>query len=172
MRMPSGLHSFFDWLLHTLHWGDVPAYLSAVIAIVFGFLSWRSSRKSKEEREAAEHAMEIAKQHADAAKRSANVDETQLGMAQAQAEAAEQRPWRIDPTITPNSYRLLNTTPTAKYFVTITGAVRTQSATTVPGGGEFTFERQIGVFGQRDVTVHWHRTNDPNDKEYVQEGQV
>lgn len=82
--------------MHSVHMGDLPAWLAALISVVFGVLSWRSSRRSKTERESAERATAAAERYAVAAERSAAVGENQLELAQKNADAADRYPWHIE----------------------------------------------------------------------------
>lgn len=151
--MPDWVHS----LLHSLslHWGDVvPAWLAVVLASVFGWLSWRSSRRSaaaeRQSRDAeskareqadrattaAEAAAAAADRSAAAAERSAIAHETQAQLAQDQADGAERFPWRINRHGS-QDFRLVNLTTTRKYDVAITGEPVRGSASGVfrPGYG-------------------------------------
>jgi hypothetical protein len=113
--VPHWVHSLLHWL--SVHWGDVvPAWLAVIVAGVFGWLSWRSSRRSSaSEREsraaedearqqadradrataAAEIAATAADRSAAAAERWASAHEAQTALLQAAADAAEQAPWRL-----------------------------------------------------------------------------
>jgi hypothetical protein len=93
--MPHWLPSLFHWL----HWGDVPAYLGAAISALFGFLSWRSSRRSKaaelEAEQQAERAIKAAEdaaaaqeQTAEETKRLATAQERQTHLAEQQARGS------------------------------------------------------------------------------------
>jgi hypothetical protein len=153
--VPHWVHSLLHWL--SVHWGDVvPAWLAVIVAGVFGWLSWRSSRRSSaSEREsraaedearqqadradrataAAEIAATAADRSAAAAERWASAHEAQTALLQAAADAAEQAPWRL---VRPDrqDFRLVNDTNTRKYEVDVTGEpVRGGTKTFRAGGG-------------------------------------
>jgi hypothetical protein len=111
-----------------VQWGTLPAWVAAGLSLIFGILSWLSSRKSKAERDEAtaqadraERAADAAKRQADAADRSAAAVEAQERRdAEATAEA-EADPWDLAPIPgDPNCY-LINTSKTAKYDITVNG---------------------------------------------------
>jgi hypothetical protein len=135
--VPHWVHALLHWL--SLHWGDVmPAWLAVIVAAVFGWQSWRSSRRSaaaeresraaeREARQQADPAITAAGNAADAAdrslaapERSATTHETQAQLAQDQADAAERFPWRIERRVG-QDFRLINLTSTRKYDVGVTG---------------------------------------------------
>jgi hypothetical protein len=149
------VHSLLHWL--SLHWGDVvPAWLAVIVAAVFGWLSWLSSKASKTAKgeaetarneaekqaeraeratTAAEDAAAAAGRAADAAERSASAHETQAQLAQDQAEEAQRFPWDIERR-GEQDFRLINLTKTRKYNVAVTGEpARRPSGVFRPGGG-------------------------------------
>lgn len=114
--------------VRVVEWGTLPAWVAAGLSLIFGILSWLSSRKSKAEgdeataqAERAERAADAAQRRADAAERSADTAEAQERReAEATAEA-EADPWDLAPIRgSPNCY-LINTTNTAKYDITVNG---------------------------------------------------
>lgn len=153
--MPHWVHALFHWL--SLHWGDVvPAWLAVILAGLFGWESWCSSRrsaaaergsktaedaaKSLAERadraaKAAEDAAAAAARSAAAEERSAAAHETQAQLAQNQADAEEQAPWRVSRPGN-QDFRLVNLTPTRKYDVAVTGEPAGRAPGMFrPGGG-------------------------------------
>lgn len=177
---------------HLIHWGDASAYLGIVVTATFGFLSWRSSQRSKKsvveakaeadraERatKAAEDAAESSRRSADASERSAlagersaTAGETQARLLQSQADAAEQKPWRVERR-GGMDFRLVNRIATAKYEVVVNGEpARTPPGVFRPGGGRAnqfevvdgheTVELDLFVAAQtmdRAVTVSWRPT--------------
>ena len=166
------------WL--SLHWGDVPAWLAVIVAAVFGWQSWRSSRRSaaaeREARQQADRATKAAEDAAAAAdrsaaaeERSATAHETQAQLAQDQADAAERFPWNVTRP-GGQDFRLVNLTNTRKYDVDVTGEpVRGKHAGVFrpgAGGGNYfdvvdgreTKELDLFVALQtvdRSVTVSW-----------------
>lgn len=162
--MPHWVHAFVHWLslhcihpfLHwlSLHWGDVlPTWLGVILAAVFGWQSWCSSRRSaaaegrsreaeEEAREqadratkAAEDAVAAAERSAAAEERSATAQETQARLAQDQATADEQAPWRVT-RHGQMDFRLVNRTKTRKYEVVVNGEpARTPPGVFRPGSG-------------------------------------
>lgn len=111
-----------------MQWGTVPAWVAAGLSLTFGILSWRSSRKSREERDEAkrqadraERAAGAAERQADAAERSAAAVETQQQREAEETEAAEVDPWLLEPIPGGPDCYLINRTKTPKYGVTATG---------------------------------------------------
>jgi hypothetical protein len=101
--VPHWLHSLLhglDSLRHSLHWGDVPAYLSAAVAIVFGILSLRSSRRSKAAERASKDQADRATKAAEdavAAQNKIAAEIRRLGDDSArQREDEERAPRRVD----------------------------------------------------------------------------
>lgn len=190
--MPLALLFVLHWL--SLHWGDVvPAWVAVIVAAVFGWLSWRSSRRSKaSEREArqqadraataAENAAAAADRSATAAERSAAAHETQTALLQDAADAAERAPWRIERLGDSMDFRLVNLTKTRKYEVGVTGepAGRPPGVFRAGGGGgnrfDFvdgreTVELDLFVAMQtldRRVTVSWRPTPDHTGEAWTQ----
>jgi hypothetical protein len=118
--------------LHSLHFGDVPAYLSAAIAVFFGIVSWRASRRSKQAEadakdqatlavEAAQDAAAAQRQIAEDTRRFATAQETHTALLQDAAEQAERFRWVIHREGDSVDFRLLNLTNTRKYQVVVTG---------------------------------------------------
>lgn len=128
--VPHWLHSLFHWL--TLHWGDaVPAWLAVIVAAAFGYLSWRSSRRSKDaERtateqaklaiKAAEEATAAQKQIAEDTTRFADATVRHTELVQEAATAAERYPWQIQRRDSAD-WLLHCRTDTTKYDVTLSG---------------------------------------------------
>jgi hypothetical protein len=133
---------------HLIHWGDASAYIGIAVTAFFGYLSWRSSRKSKTAKneaetargaaqaaeaeakaqaERAERATKAAEEAAAAAgqavvelQRSATAQEAHTALLQDQADAAERFPWDIR-HMGGLDFRLVNRTNTRKYEVVVTG---------------------------------------------------
>jgi hypothetical protein len=168
------LHS--HW--HSVHWGDASAYIGIVVTAFFGFLSWRSSRRSKTAKdeaetakgeakaaeaeakaqaERAERATKAAEEAAAAAgqavvelRRSATAQETHTALLQDAAEQAERFPWDIIRMGDSMDFRLVNLTNARKYEVVVTGEpVQTgRSGVFRPGGGG---SNQFDVVDGRDT---------------------
>jgi hypothetical protein len=178
------VHSLVHWL--SLHWGDVvPAWLAIILAAVFGWLSWRSSRRSKaSEREArqqadrattaAEDAAAAADRAAAATERSATAHEAQTALLQGAADAAERAPWRIERRDSAD-WRLVNLTNTRKYNVDVTGEpVRRPRGAALHFDvvdGRERVELDLFVAWQtrdRRVTVSWRPTADHTGDPWTQ----
>jgi type II secretory pathway pseudopilin PulG len=90
--------------------GNVPAWIAAGISAAFGFLSWRSSRRSKKAQEAADKAaanvLAAQREIAAGTKRLADATEREW-------EAADEKPWTIERNNL--GARLRNLTATPKY---------------------------------------------------------
>jgi hypothetical protein len=182
--VPHWVHPLLRWL--SLHWGDVvPAWLAVIVAAVFGWLSWRSSRQARTARDearaqadrsttAAVDAAAAAKRSAAAEERSAIAQETQAQLAQVHADAAERFPWHI---VRPehSDFRLVNTTSTHKYDVDVRG----QPVRRRPGealhfdvvDGRETVELDLFVAAQttdRSVTVSWRPSPDHTGDPWTQ----
>jgi Flp pilus assembly protein TadB len=151
-----------------VQWGNVPAWVAALISLIFGFLSWRSSRKSKAERdeatkqaERAERAAGAAERQANAAERSATAAELQQQRETEETEAAEVDPWRLESIPgSPNCY-LINTTKTAKYNVTVSGfKVRSTQFRLVGPGNREEFSVMRIWHPDDSVEVKWQGDQD------------
>jgi len=170
----------FDWL----DCGDVPAWLAAVISVIFGVLSWRSSRKSKAEREqaeratlaaeqhaaAAERATQAAERHASAAERSAAADEKQLELAQKDADAAERYPWYVERRGS-GDFLLHSRTDTPKYSVDVTGDpadAEENHFDVVHGRGPVAVDMFITAQSEDTIVVSWHPTPDHAGEAWTQ----
>lgn len=179
--------------LRSLHYGDVPAYLSTAVAIVFGTLGWWSSRRSKKAEkaatnqavkatEAAQDAAAAQRQIAEDTRRFATAQETHTALLQDAAEQAERFPWVIHRQGDSMDFRLLNLTNTRKYQVVVTGepAGRPAGVFRMGGGGDNQFdfvdgretvELDLFVAAQtidRSVTVSWHPTQDHTGEPWTQ----
>lgn len=190
--MPHWVHSLLHWL--SLHWGDVvPAWVGVIVAAVFGWLSWRSSRRSKAaEREsraakdearqqadradrataAAENAAAAADRSAAAAERWASAHEVQTALLQAAADAAERAPWRL---VRPGDqdFRLVNLTNNPKYEVGVTGeparGMGTNGFDVVDGRETVELDLFVALQTQdRRVTVSWRPTPDHTGDPWTQ----
>lgn len=159
--------------MQVVQWGTIPAWVAAVISLIFGFVSWRSSRKSKAERDGAKKQADRAERAADAAERQADAAERSAAAAEAQqrreakaAEEAEADPWQLDPIPgDPNCY-LTNMTATPKYGVTVTG-LKIHNAPArfdVIGPGKRK-ELSIMRIGHPDdsVEIAWYQQQDHSD---------
>jgi len=143
--------------VRVVQWGNVPAWVAAEISLIFGILSWRSSRKSKSERDEATRQAERAERAAGAAERQAEAAERSAATAEAQerreieeAEAAE-----ADPT------------KTAKYDVTVQGfKIDDGPARFDMTGPNKHVELSIMRIHHPDdpVEVTWHRQQNLSDK--------
>ena len=178
---------------HLVHWGDASAYIGIVVTAVFGFLAWRSSRRSKaaehEARnqadratEAAEDAAAAADRSAAAAERSAAAHEAHTALLQDAAEQVERFPWDIKRQGDSMDFRLVNLTNTRKYEVVVTGepAGRPAGVFRPGGGGGNRFDvvdgRQrveLDLFValqtvDRTVTVSWRPTRDHTGEPWTQ----
>ena len=98
---------------HSLQWGDVAAWSAVIVSVVFGVLSYLSSRKSKAERiqakaeaDRAERAVKAAEEASTSAKRTAEALEAQVALATGQVEAEELKPWGLEPVIGSDSTTL------------------------------------------------------------------
>ena len=168
-------------VLHWLHWGDVPAYLGIVVTAAFGFLSWRSSRRSKAAEgtareqanratKAAEDAVAAANRSAAAAERSATADETQARLAQDQADAAQQYPWFIEKGGS-TGFLLHSRTDTPKYNVTLSGDPADgcdNHFDVVHGRGPVALDLFITLNTEDKVVVSWHPTPDYTGEAWTQ----
>lgn len=156
-----------------MQWGTVPAWAAAVISLIFGILSWRSSRKSKAERDEAKRQADRAERAAGAAERQADAAERSAAAAEApqrrEAEAADEAetdPWQLDPIPGDPDCYLTNTTKTPKYGVTVTGFKihnkPVQFDVIGPGKRK---ELSIMRIGHPDDTLEitWYRTPDHSD---------
>jgi len=159
--------------VRVVQWGAVPAWVAAGISLVFGILSWRSSRKSKSERdeatrqaERAERAAGAAERQADAAQRSAATDEAQERRETEQAEAAEADPWQLAPIRGHDDCHLINMTRTPKYRVTVSGFKIDDSPARFDmiGPGKRVELSITRILHPDDsVEVTWHRRHDLSD---------
>jgi hypothetical protein len=182
--VPPWVCSLLHWL--SLHWGDVvPAWLAVIVAGVFGWLSWRSSRRSataergaKQQADrattAAENAAAAADRSAQAAERSATAHETHTALLQEAADAAERAPWEIERRDSAD-WRLINLTNTRKYDVDVTGEpVRRPKGTAIHFDyvdPRETVELDLFVALQtrdRRVTVSWRPTPDHTGDPWTQ----
>ncbi len=180
--MPDSLQSLSHWL--SLHWGDVvPAWLAVIVAAVFGWLSWCSSRRSaaaeresraaeREARQQADRATTAAENAAAAAERLASAHEAQTALLQDAADAAERAPWRIERR-GGQDFRLANLTKTRKYDVGVTGEPARTGGNNhfhVVDGRE-TVELDLFLAMQtidRRVTVSWRPTPDHTGNAWTQ----
>jgi hypothetical protein len=159
--------------LHSLNWGDVPAWVAAVVAVIFGVLSWRSARKSKAERKQAERATKAAERYAAAAERSAAVEEKQLELAQKDADAAERYPWYIERR-SDGDFLLHTRTDTPKYNVDVTGdpANAAEDGSNhfeiVHGRSPVALDLYITAQSDDTVVVSWHPTPDHTGEAWTQ----
>lgn len=177
--MPDWVHSLLHWL--SLHWGDVvPMWLAVIVAAFFGWLSWRSSVRSKAaEREAkaaeaeakkqaeratraAEESAAAEKRSADAAERSATAHETVADLAELDARAKEQKPWRIE--MERGFAYLVNATTKPKYNVHVAGGVQDAEWEVVPGGARRSLQRKVG-YKVGPIYVRWHLSRDRTDRQ-------
>jgi hypothetical protein len=158
--------------LLTVQWGTVPAWVAAAISVIFGIQSWRSSRKSKTEREEAtrqaeraERAVSAAETAASAAERSAGALETQASIASEQVAAEELKPWVLEPVLGSDNTILRNRTATVKYGVRMEGtAVRVSDIGTVDGYGAVEVDTLRRIWNRdRRVTVTWYWREDKSD---------
>jgi hypothetical protein len=156
-----------------VQWGNVPAWVAAGISLIFGILSWRSSRKSKSERDEATRQAERAERAAGAAERQAEAAERSAATAEAQerreieeSEAAEADPWQLAPIRGADNCRLINTTRTPKYGVTVSGLkIDNSPAQFDKIGPNKRVELSISRILHPDdsVEVTWHRRQDLSD---------
>jgi hypothetical protein len=161
-----------------VQWGTVPAWVAATISVIFGIQSWRSSRKSKAEREeaarqaqsaeravsAAEDLVGEARRFAEAGERSASAQEAQARLAAEKVEAAEGSPWILEAIPGRDNCLLRNNTRTPKYHVNASGpavhpgaGVGGSTIREVEGGDAV--EIYVLRAGQLDdrINVSWHR---------------
>jgi hypothetical protein len=138
--VPHWVHSLLYWL--SVHWGDVvPAWLAVIVAGVFGWVSWRSSRRSKAAEEAAKQqanrATEAAEKAVAAQKQIAGETKRLADVAEQQVDAKERRPWDIKPDGGYGYYRLINKRDTPKYDVYLSGdrVMGKNHFRTIDGGG-------------------------------------
>lgn len=104
-----------------VQWGNVPSWVAAVIAAISAYLSYRSQRKSKAERDEARAQADRAERAAAAAERQADAADAQQRRDTEVAEDAEIDPWELDPIVGRDDVYLINTSETAKYDVTVSG---------------------------------------------------
>ena len=106
-----------------LHWGEVPAWAAVFLSALFGYLSWRSSRRSKDaELDAkgqADRATKAAEDAVAAQDKLAAATERLADATERQWDAAEENPWRIERD--DKGDRLRNVTATTKYHVHLRG---------------------------------------------------
>lgn len=155
--------------MRVVQWGNVVAWVS--ISLIFGFLSWRSSRKSKSERDEATRQAERAERAAGAAERQAAAVERSVAVAEAQQrrqteeiEAAEVDPWQLDPIPGDPDCYLINTTKTTKYDITVSGLkIHNSPARFDMIGAGQREELSIMRISHPDdsVEVTWRRRQDP-----------
>jgi hypothetical protein len=161
----------------------MPAWVAAAISVIFGIQSWRSSRKSKTERQEAtrqagraERAVSAAETAASAAERSAAALETQASIASEQVAAEELKPWEFEPVRSSDKNILRNKTATPKYGVRIRGQAVAPSESdigTVDGYGTAEFHTLLRIWGHDPgVTVTWHRLKDLSDPPLPWNGQL
>jgi hypothetical protein len=156
-----------------VQWGTVPAWVAAVISLIFGFLSWWSSRKSKAERDEAkkhadraERAAGAAERQAKAAERSANVAEAQQRRDDQATEEAESDPWQLDPIPGRDNCYLTNRMRTPKYGVTVTGlkVLNKPARFDVIGPGKREELSIMRIWHPDDsVEITWHQRQDHCD---------
>jgi ATPase subunit of ABC transporter with duplicated ATPase domains len=174
----------------TVQWGTVPAWVAAAISVIFGIQSWRSSRKSKTERDqatmqaqkaeravsAVENLANEAQRSAEAAERSATAHEAQASIASEQVAAEELKPWEFEPVRNSDKNILRNKTATPKYGVRIKGpAVAAQESHigTVDGYGTAEFHTLLRIWGHDPgVTVTWYWLKDQSDPPLSWNGQL
>lgn len=159
--------------LRVVQWGNVPAWFAAIISTISAYLSWRSQRKSKAERDEATQQAEQAKLSADAAQRQADAAQRSAAIAEAQqqrkaeeAEAAETDPWQLAPIPGDDDCYLINTTRTAKYDVTVSGFKIHNSPTRfdVIGPGQREELSIMRIYHPDDsIEVTWRRRPDLSD---------
>ncbi|MBO0883007.1 MAG: hypothetical protein J2P17_22265 [Mycobacterium sp.] len=156
-----------------MQWGTVPAWVAAGLSLVFGILSWRSSRKSRAERDDATRQAERAERFANSAERQAAAVERFAAAAEAQqrreieeAEEAEADPWQLEPIPGASGCYLINMAKTTMYDITVSGLKIHDSPARFdrigPGQRE---ELSIMRFGHPDdsVEVTWRRRQDLSD---------
>jgi hypothetical protein len=100
--------------------------VAAVVATIFGMLSWWSSRRSKaaekEARSQADRATAAAEKAATAQQQTAEETKRVADVVVNRASAAELKPWRIEKGVRGEfDYYLVNLTTTPKYDVTLSG---------------------------------------------------
>jgi hypothetical protein len=162
-------------------WDDVPGWLSAIAAVVataFAGLSWWSSRKSKASEteaknqadratKAAENAATAQQQTADEAKRLADIAENR-------AKAAESKPWAFQKAKSGMAtlYHLVNTTPTPKYGVKVSGGgVLGSRGQLGPVDGHGTAKINLLDSWQitdRTITISWFRDQEQTGEPLTQ----
>lgn len=160
--------------MRVVQWGNIAAWVSAAISVTFGFLSWRSSRKSKADRdeattqaERAERAASAAERQATAAERAAAAAEAQQERQAEEAEAAEADPWQLAPIPGDPDCYLINTTKAAKYNVTVRGFKVHNGPVQFPliGPGNREEISIMRIWHPDDsVEVTWHRRQDLSDR--------
>jgi hypothetical protein len=139
----------------------------------FGVLSWRSSRRSKAEREQAERATEAAERFASAAERSAAVGEKQLELAQQDADAAERYPWYIERRGS-GDFLLHSRTDTVKYNVEVSGDPADAAEDgrnhfdVVHGRGPVALDLFITSHTEDTVVVSWRPTPNHSGERWTQ----
>jgi hypothetical protein len=159
--------------VRVVQWGTVPAWVAAGLSLIFGFLSWRSSRKSKSERDEAKSHADRSERAAGAAERQAAAAERSAGIAEAherrkaeETELAEADPWLLESIPgAPNCY-LINRTKTPKYGVTVAGLKihNPPARFDVIGPGKREELSIMRLMHPDDsVEVTWHRRQDLSD---------
>jgi hypothetical protein len=175
--VPHWLHSLLHWL--SLHWGDVvPVWVAVLVAAFFGYLSWRASRRSKDAENAAkmqaDRATTAAENAVCAQKEIAEETRRIADAIQESSDAAEQKPWRIVKGLH-DRHRLVNTTATAKYHVSLRGnPVRVDERNrfgVFDGNGAHTIYllEAWRTLPNWTITVSWHVTQDQSSPARRQE---
>jgi hypothetical protein len=167
------LPAAFDVASMAMEWRDVPAWLgvlAAFISVFFGYLSWKASRKSKDDADRAERALRASEEQAIASKqlvaeaaRSAAAAEQQAAIADATKAASERVRWDISHS-TGAQWKLRNLSPTTAYGVVMMSSdlEGQYGFEKVDGHGEVTFWA-LGATGGEAMTVAWHLTPDQSD---------
>jgi hypothetical protein len=175
--VPHWLCSLLHWL--SLHRGDVvPAWLAVLVAAFFGCLSWRASRRSKDAENAAKKQADRATTAAEDAVRAqqeiAGETRRMADTMQERSNAAEQKPWRIVKGSS-GVHRLINTTATPKYHVSLRGNPVRAGESNRFGAFDGNSERAIFLLESWrtlpswTVTVSWHITQDQSSPALRQE---
>lgn len=157
--------------------GDLPGWISAVVAVVSATVAavsaWSSRQAKAEAARQAERAVTAAETSASeaarsaaAAERSAAAHETEADIAAGRVAAAERLPCRMDPVPLSENIELHNMTATPKYGVRVVGAaVRQPDVGTVDGNAHTEVDTLLSVMGlDKTITVTWHRTPDLSDE--------
>ena len=154
-----------------MQWGDVPAWVAAAVAVIFGVQSWWSSRRSRKAEAAAkdqaDRATAAAEKAAAAEAETAQATTRVADVVEQRVTGAERKPWRIEKGGRGEfDYYLVNLTATPKYDVTLSGepvrhAGGDDHFSEIDGDGRVSID--VVTFAQTldyTITISWYPTED------------